>query len=521
MKVLTLGKKLFGIVVLMWLGIVAIVVADAWFYRSDLIHERERLLAQHLDVAVGIIDGYRAKVANGTVPLADAQRDVIAQLRPVRYGDDHSGYYGIYKLSPLMLVLLPSAPKLENSTEGVTVRDVKGVDITQQIITHARAGSDHVSEYHWIKPGEKKPTRKLTYSVEIPEWNWVIYTGAYVDDIDATFFAMLWRSLVLTLVVGGVVTAGILWTIRSIRGSLGGDPEFAAQLCRRIADGDLNIAFDIRAADKHSLLSAMRDMQHNLTRMVRSIKQTAESITVGTREIAAGNHDLSQRTEQQAAALAESASSMDQLTATVKQNAQSAQQASELARTASATVSEGNKVVSDVVESMATIAESSGKIGQIIGVIDGIAFQTNILALNAAVEAARAGEQGRGFAVVASEVRSLAQRSAAAAREIKALINGAGAEVDRGRVRAGDAGDSMQKILQSVTRVTEIMNEISIASAEQSKGIGQVGIAITQMDTVTQQNAALVEQAAASAASLADQANELRESVAVFRVAEG
>lgn len=521
MKALTLGQKLLAIVVLMWFGIVAIVVTSAWFDREEMIRERESVLAQHLDVAVGIIDGYRAKVASGTLALADAQRDVIAQLRPLRYGTDHSGYFGIYRLSPVSIIMLPSAPKLENSSAGVTIRDVNGVDITHELITHAQPGSSHVSEYSWNKPGEKTPTRKLTYSIEIPEWDWVIYTGAYVDDIDAAFFALLWRSLILTAVVGALVTVGILWTIRSIRRSLGGEPAYAAQLCRRIADGDLDVTFDTHAADSQSLLHAMRDMQKNLTTMVRRIKQTAESITVGTQEIAAGNHDLSQRTEEQAAALAESASSMDQLTSTVRQNAENAHMASELARTASLTVSEGTKVVGDVVASMVTIAESSGKIEQIIGVIDGIAFQTNILALNAAVEAARAGEQGRGFAVVAAEVRSLAQRSAAAAKEIKTLINESVNEVNRGKVHAGDAGQSMQKILQSVNRVTDIMNEISSASDEQSKGISQVGIAITEMDSVTQQNAALVEQAAASASSLADQANELRNLVSVFRVAGG
>jgi len=519
MESLSLRQKLLGIVGLMWVGIVAVVVAGAWFDRSEMLQSREKELAQHLDVVAGIVHGYQEKVAAGAMTPDDAQQAAVAQLRPLRYGEDHSGYFGVYRTAPsLSIILLPSAPKLENTAEGTAIKDVHGADITSLLIDHAKEGVEHVSEYYWVKPGQKKPQPKMTYSIEVPEWNWVIYTGAYIDDIDAAFRSVLWRTLGLTVVVGALVTLAMMWTIGIIHRSLGGEPDEAAHLCRRIADGDLSVKFDSRANGK-SLIGALHDMQTNLTTMIARIKHTAESITVGTSEIATGNLDLSQRTEEQASALAESASSMEHLTETVKQNAANAHQASELAHTASRTVSEGSKVVGDVVASMATIAESSEKIGQITGVIDGIAFQTNILALNAAVEAARAGEQGRGFAVVASEVRTLAQRSAAAAKEIKELIMASVDEVNRGKVRASDAGQSMDKILQSVQRVTGIMNEISAASDEQSRGIAQVGVAITQMDGVTQQNAALVEEAAASAASLASQAEELRGAVSVFRVA--
>jgi aerotaxis receptor len=265
----------------------------------------------------------------------------------------------------------------------------------------------------------------------------------------------------------------------------------------------------------------MQTMQRSLRSVVNEIQDGMGNIGTATRQVAAGNNDLSQRTEQQAASLEETASSMEQLTSTVRQNADNARQASGLAANASNTAVKGGEAVGRVVQTMDEINGASKKIVDIVGVIEGIAFQTNILALNAAVEAARAGEQGRGFAVVAGEVRSLAQRSANAAKEIKGLIGDSVARVDNGSVLVGQAGKTMDEIVQSVQRVTDIMNEISAASAEQSSGIEQVNEAVAQMDEVTQQNAALVEQAAAAAGSLEDQASRLRDAVGTFRISLG
>ncbi|RWR03871.1 chemotaxis protein [[Pantoea] beijingensis] len=288
---------------------------------------------------------------------------------------------------------------------------------------------------------------------------------------------------------------------------------------RHIANGDLTQPIEVHGHNEMGqLASSLHDMQQALVKTVSDVRDGSDAIYTGASEISAGNNDLSSRTEQQAASLEETAASMEQLTATVKQNAENARQASQLALTASDTALKGGKVVDGVVKTMSDIANSSQKIADIISVIDGIAFQTNILALNAAVEAARAGEQGRGFAVVAGEVRNLAQRSAQAAKEIKALIEDSVSRVDTGSVLVESAGETMNEIVSAVTRVTDIMGEIASASDEQSRGIDQVGLAVTEMDRVTQQNASLVEQSAAAAAALEEQASRLTQSVAVFRI---
>ncbi|WP_312118950.1 methyl-accepting chemotaxis protein [Pantoea vagans] len=288
---------------------------------------------------------------------------------------------------------------------------------------------------------------------------------------------------------------------------------------QHIERGDLTQPVEITVRNEiGELLTSLQHMQQELARTVRTVRDGSDAIYTGASEISIGNNDLSSRTEQQAASLEQTAASMEQLTATVKQNAENARQASKLALTASETAQQGGKVVDGVVTTMKEIAGSSKKIADITSVIDGIAFQTNILALNAAVEAARAGEQGRGFAVVAGEVRSLAQRSAQAAKEIKGLIEDSVSRVNTGSVLVESAGDTMSNIVSAVTRVTDIMGEIASASDEQSRGIDQVGLAVTEMDRVTQQNASLVEESAAAAAALEDQASHLKQAVSVFNI---
>jgi methyl-accepting chemotaxis protein len=302
---------------------------------------------------------------------------------------------------------------------------------------------------------------------------------------------------------------------------LGGEPDYATEIVTRIAAGDLSVRVETRSGDASSLLYAMKSMRDNLAKIVGDVRGATETISHASDEIAGGNLDLSSRTEQQASSLEETAASMEELTSTVRHNADNARQANLLAQTASSVAERGGAVVEQVVGTMQDIHAASGKIAEIIGVIDGIAFQTNILALNAAVEAARAGEQGCGFAVVATEVRSLAHRSAAAAKEIKALIENSVSSVSAGSRLVAQAGDTMREVVSSVQRVTDIMSEITAASTEQTQGIEQVNVAVVQMDQVTQQNAALVEEAAAAAEAMQDQAGRLAQAVSVFRTGQG
>ena len=336
-----------------------------------------------------------------------------------------------------------------------------------------------------------------------------------VEDNNSSYSQAMWvLACVLITVLAAIIA---VWF--GIKLSLIAPMNRLIDSIRHIASGDLVKRIDVEGSNEiGQLAESLRHMQSELMSTVGDVRNGANAIYSGASEIAMGNNDLSSRTEQQAASLEETAASMEELTATVKQNAENARQASHLALSASETAQKGGKVVDNVVQTMRDIASSSQKIADIISVIDGIAFQTNILALNAAVEAARAGEQGRGFAVVAGEVRNLAQRSAQAAREIKSLIEDSVSRVDVGSTLVESAGETMDEIVNAVTRVTDIMGEIASASDEQSRGIDQVGLAVAEMDRVTQQNASLVEESAAAAAALEEQASRLTQAVAVFRI---
>ena len=334
--------------------------------------------------------------------------------------------------------------------------------------------------------------------------------AATKDAIQSTMVAL--GVLVAVFAVGLV---GGIWLSRQIVLPLSD----AVDLAEKVAHGHLNNHIEVRSQDEVGhLLQSLKEMQSNLSKLVSEVRRGSDGVATASAEIAQGNHDLSARTEQQASALEETAASMEELGSTVKQNADNARQANQLAQNASTVAIKGGEVVGEVVETMKGINESSRKISDIISVIDGIAFQTNILALNAAVEAARAGEQGRGFAVVASEVRSLAGRSADAAKEIKSLIGTSVERVEQGTALVDQAGITMKEVVDSIRRVTDIVGEISAASAEQSNGVSQVGEAVSHMDQATQQNAALVEQMAASASSLKSQAHDLVQVVSAFKV---
>ena len=336
---------------------------------------------------------------------------------------------------------------------------------------------------------------------------------------EAKEFAELDRDIVIGAVL--VVATGLMgmtWYLGRVTAQLGADPDELKRVAESVAQGDLSVAIALKPGDTTSTMAALHTMTQRLAESVSRVRQGAEGVSSASSEIASGNADLSGRTESQASALEQTSASMEELGTTVRQNADNARTANQLAQSASTLATQGGDVVNQVVATMKDINDSSQKIAEIIGVIDGIAFQTNILALNAAVEAARAGEQGRGFAVVAGEVRNLAQRSAEAAKQIKGLISTSAERVGQGSALVDRAGVTMTEVVTAIRRVTSIMEEISNASAEQSAGVGQVGEAVTQMDQTTQQNAALVEQMAAAATSLRTQAADLVGAVAVFKL---
>ncbi|SEN92268.1 methyl-accepting chemotaxis protein-2, aspartate sensor receptor [Duganella sp. CF517] len=404
---------------------------------------------------------------------------------------------------------------IHRSREGENLFERKSADgrlFIQEMLT-AKQGS---MTYDWPDADGKEPREKMVEFKTFKDWNWLIVGGTYTEEItrEAATLRNTYAALGLTALL---VFAGVLFLL--VRSVVSRPLARAEEAATRIAQGDLDVHLEIDNKDEIGLvLRALNGISSNLSNVVGQVRAGAEQITSASGEIASGNLDLSSRTEEQASSLEETAASMEQLSSAVKQNADNAAQANQMALAASGIAAKGGEVVAQVVDTMGSINQSSRKIVDIISVIDGIAFQTNILALNAAVEAARAGEQGRGFAVVASEVRNLAQRSATAAKEIKALIDDSVSKVDIGSRQVEQAGTTMQEVVDSVRRVTDIMSEISSASEEQRSGIGQVHEAIAQMDQVTQQNAALVEEAAAAAHALQDQAHELEQVVRIFKL---
>ena len=407
-------------------------------------------------------------------------------------------------------------PELAPLYAGIRSAEAQAVASTQAIIAQVQAGDAQAAQTLWqqAKPQYVQWLAAINKLIDFKEARIQEANHSAMQEADS-FLSVMFTALALAL----VLSAAVAWTVaRSIVRQLGAEPVALAEVASQVAQGDLQPVPGTAQAEPGSVLASLGAMQASLASVVGQVRQASNAVTVGSEEIAGGNVGLLQRTEEQAANLQNAASSMEQMTASVKHNADSARQATQVATLASEAAHKGGAVVSQVVSTMGEITASSHKMADIIGVIDSIAFQTNILALNAAVEAARAGEQGRGFAVVAGEVRALAGRSADAAREIKGLIDGSVAKVEQGARLVEDAGATMTDIVEQAQRVASLIAEISTATAEQTDGIAQVGEAVAHLDRSTQQNAALVEQSAAAAQTLKQQAAQLAETVSVFRL---
>ena len=512
---MSMAKKLAVLIVSSFVGIVML---TSFFLASEqrlILEERKSNVRQAVETAHGVLVHYHKLSASGAMTDADARKAALATLRGLRYGGTE--YFWVNDMQPVM-VMHPIKPELEGKDLS-TNKDPDGKFLFMEFVNTVKASGAGAVDYKWPKPGSDVPVQKVSYVQGFAPWGWIIGSGVYTDTVTATIKGRIVTFSLAALAIAAVLMAlGVVIRAALLR-QLGGEPAYAAGIARRIAEGDLGVHIEVAPNDRSSLLHAIRAMRDDLAKIVIEVRDGTDTIATASSEIASGNIDLSARTEQQASSLEETAASMEELTSTVKQNADNARQANQLAASASEVATRGGAVVSQVVDTMQSINDSSKKIVDIISVIDGIAFQTNILALNAAVEAARAGEQGRGFAVVATEVRSLAQRSASAAKEIKALIDDSVHKVDQGSRLVDQAGATMEEIVSSVKRVADIMSEITAASQEQSDGIEQVNQAIGQMDEMTQQNAALVEQAAAAALSMQDQAQQLLREIGMFKLA--
>ncbi|RUP28428.1 MAG: chemotaxis protein [Curvibacter sp.] len=472
---------------------------------------RKTATRQHVEIAYGLLEWAHEQEKSGKLSTAQAQEVAKEAIARLRY--DKQEYFWINDMHP-RVVMHPYKPEL-NGQDVSDAKDPNGLALFKAFVDMARSRGEGFVNYQWPKPGFDKPVDKVSFVKGFAPWGWVIGSGIYVDDLRADVQRTVMFSV--SIVLAAVLVAGYLF-LSFYRVMDGGLKETRRHL-RAMTDGDLTTSPSPWGRDEAAqLMLELRNMQSSMRDMVALVRQSSDQIVHSSNEVAKGAMDLSSRTEQAAASLEESAASMEQISATVKVTYANTDEASREASHNAESATQGGQVMGEVVSTMDRIRGSSARIAEIIGTIDGIAFQTNILALNAAVEAARAGEQGRGFAVVAGEVRMLAQRSAEAAREIKSLIGTSVEQVEQGTGVVQRAGQTIQGIVDSARRVNELLGEISVGAREQAQGVGQVGQALQELDRMTQQNAALVEQTAAAAGAMRDQATQLAGQVSRFRL---
>jgi methyl-accepting chemotaxis protein len=484
--------------------------------RSSIIDSRRQQLVTAVQTARTTVQAYVGRAKSGQMSMEAAQAAAKLALEGARFGAGDKEYFYIFDAIGNSVMHPVKKEWVGHNIIG-KVLDASGVDVIKGVVdAAARPEGVGFFDSHFPRPGGTELVPKLQYATAVPDWKWVVGSGVYTDDVSAEVRSALLQSSALVLAVV-LVVAGLGTVIaRGVLAQVGGDPSDALLAVREVASGNLNVHVD--ASNTNSLMHGLESMIDSLKRTVTQVRSSTDSIATASGQIASGNYDLSSRTEETASNLQQTAASMEQLTGTVGHTAASAATAADLAKSTAEAAAGGGRVVAEVVHTMSEIETSSKRIADIIGVIDGIAFQTNILALNAAVEAARAGEQGRGFAVVASEVRALAQRSAGAAKEIKTLISASNERVLAGAALVREAGAAMEDIVSRAEFVTTIITEIKLAANEQSSGIQQVNTAVSHLDQMTQQNAALVEESASAAESLRDQAAKLAEVVQVFRL---
>ncbi|WP_042264540.1 methyl-accepting chemotaxis protein [Paraburkholderia heleia] len=512
---LSFRQKLWLPLIISLVALLLVTISSAWLSYRTRMEERRNDLMNVAHVGLSIVEQYAGLARSGALTEAEARKEALQRLRGVRYGSD--GYFLVIDSTPRML-MHPIKPGMDGKDLSDVI-DADGRHHYQTFAVVARSPDGGFVDYVFPHPDAQAANAvdKLGYVIRYAPWDWIISTGAYVDDIEGAFTRSLYLSAGLFAVLAALLSLIVTYTNRSIEHAIGGDPRVATHMADAIASGDLATPFTTGQADQGSLMFAIGKMRNALAGTVGQIRTGAGNVAAAAGEIANGNMDLSARTESQAAALQQAASSMQELTGTVRNTAQNAQAASDLADAAAQITERGGDMVMRAITTMREIRDESRKMVDIIGIIEGIAFQTNILALNAAVEAARAGEEGRGFAVVATEVRMLAQRSSSAAKDIRDLIGRSVERVGDGAELVEATGGTISEAREAINRVTGIVQEIAAAAADQSKGLEQLNAAVAQMDDKTQQNAALVEESAAAAQTLDEQSRLLQDAVSVFR----
>ncbi len=506
-----LGWKLriVGIAVL-GCSVLAMVFTE-WRSEREM-YERETARMQNLvESAATLIEHHVAAAKAGEASVEQAQSEAIAQIRDLRYGSD--GYFWINDMGPRM-VMHPMKPELDGK-DLAGMADPKGKYLFREFVRVVKDKGAGSVAYQWPKPGEKKPVGKISYVKGISDWGWIVGSGIYVSQLQAE----IWKQRMG--LIGAVLFAWLMgWLLTHLLAErVSGALLSVHAVVKRAAEGDLTARAEVATQDElGDMANAMNHMLQGFQTALTSMRESAEGTASAAQRVSEAAGAISDGAQRQASSLEETAASLEEMTSAVKQNADNAQQAAQLAQGAREVAEKGGRVVGSAVSAMGEIHESSRRIGDIITAIDEIAFQTNLLALNAAVEAARAGEQGRGFAVVAAEVRNLAQRSASSAREIKGLIHDSVEKVQSGSTLVNQSGKTLEEIVQSVKRVTDIVAEIAASSREQATGIEQVNQAVTQMDSVTQASAAQTAELAGTAGELTEQTRAVMAQVDRFRV---
>lgn len=506
-------QRLIGIAVL-WLILIAMLVTNAVQMRGALIQEREERMMTAVDMAVSLMAHYQQRVENGDLSDAEAQAQAFDAIRDIRFegGDNYIYVFGED-------LHIRAHPKREQGQDVSRATDPTGKPVFVDMIQVARANGQGFSDYrsNFARGSEAQP-RVHAFVEAFEPWGVYAASGVFMGDVDAHVMAQLLRSALVSLVAGALVTIAFWFMIGKVLRRLGGEPAYTAGVVERIAAGDLGVDIALNPRYAHSLLGDIQRMRDRLKAAVGDIQASSLAVGQGAEEIAAGNQELASRTEEQAAALQQTSTSMEEMTATTRHSADNAKRARMLVELTGETSQTGQSAILGAVASMQEIRDGANQITEIIGLIDNIAFQTNILALNASVEAARAGEHGRGFAVVAGEVRQLANRSATAAQDIKRLIETSNAQVATGANRVNDAKAQMQEIDGQIREIDTLFDEIANAALEQTGGIEQINDAVSQLDQTTQQNAALVEQTSTMADVLRERSIALREAIQIFKL---